>query len=155
VTRTNALESLVIAGYVRGLSTRDIEASLTEALGPEASMSKSTVSRVCSAIKDEFKTFKGRDLSGIELEYLYLDGSHFKFHQGAKAEPVLMPWGITTTGKPVLLHLAPGSSKSTDAWAEFLDDMIRRGLRAPLLVISDRAPGLIAAVELKFSNSRA
>jgi putative transposase len=33
VTRTNAIESLVIAGYVRGLSTRDIEAALTEALG--------------------------------------------------------------------------------------------------------------------------
>jgi hypothetical protein len=28
VTRTNALESLVIAGFVRGLSVRDVEASL-------------------------------------------------------------------------------------------------------------------------------
>ena len=33
VTKTNALESLVIAGYVRGLSTRDVEASLADALG--------------------------------------------------------------------------------------------------------------------------
>jgi transposase-like protein len=31
VTRSNALESLVIAGYVRGLSTRDVEASLADA----------------------------------------------------------------------------------------------------------------------------
>ena len=36
VTRTNALESLVIAGFVRGLSVRDVEASLAEALGPES-----------------------------------------------------------------------------------------------------------------------
>ena len=35
VTKTHALESLVIAGYVRGLSTRDVEASLADALGPE------------------------------------------------------------------------------------------------------------------------
>ena len=34
VTRTNALESLVIAGFVRGLSVRDVEASLADALGP-------------------------------------------------------------------------------------------------------------------------
>jgi putative transposase len=34
VTRTNALEALVIAGFVRGLSTRDVEATLAEALGP-------------------------------------------------------------------------------------------------------------------------
>ena len=33
VTRTHGLEALVIAGYVRGLSTRDVEASLAEALG--------------------------------------------------------------------------------------------------------------------------
>ena len=153
VTRTNALESLVIASYVRGLSTRDVEAALAEALGPEASMSKSTVSRVCQAIREEFKAFKSRDLSDIELEYLFLDGSHFKFHQGAKAEPVLVAWGITTTGKPVLLHLAPGTSESTDAWAGFLDDMLGRGLRPPLLVVSDRAPGLIAAVEMKLPES--
>ena len=31
VTRTNALESLVIAGFVRGLSVRDVEATLAEA----------------------------------------------------------------------------------------------------------------------------
>ena len=30
VTKTNALEALVIAGFVRGLSTRDIEATLVE-----------------------------------------------------------------------------------------------------------------------------
>ncbi len=75
VTKTNALESLVIAGFVRGLSVRDVEATLAEALGPEATVSKSTVSRVCEAIKTEFDTFKARDLSGVELEYLFLDGS--------------------------------------------------------------------------------
>jgi putative transposase len=33
VTRTNALKSLVISGWVRGLSDRDIEAVEDEALG--------------------------------------------------------------------------------------------------------------------------
>jgi putative transposase len=44
VTKTNALEALVIAGFVRGLSTRDVEAALTEALGESATVSRSTVS---------------------------------------------------------------------------------------------------------------
>ena len=34
VTRTNALESLVIAGFVRGLSVRDVEASLPTPSAP-------------------------------------------------------------------------------------------------------------------------
>ncbi len=153
VCRTNALEALVIAGFVRGLSVRDVEATLADALGAEATLSKSTVSRVCEAIKTEFDLWKRRDLSDIALEYLYLDGSHFRYHDGARAEPVLAAWGITTEGRPVLVGLEPGSSESTDAWSGFLDAMVGRGLRAPLLVISDGAPGLIAAVELVFPHS--
>jgi len=65
VTKTNALESLVIASFVRGLSVRDVEAALAEALGPEATVSRSTVSRICEAIKSEFDAFKHRDLSDI------------------------------------------------------------------------------------------
>jgi len=38
VCPTNALESLVIAGLVRGLSVRDVEASLADALGAEAAL---------------------------------------------------------------------------------------------------------------------
>jgi putative transposase len=75
VSRTNALEALVISGFVRGLSVRDVEAALAEALGPEAALSKSTVSRVCEAIKTEFDAWTARDLSSVELEYLFLDGS--------------------------------------------------------------------------------
>lgn len=153
VCRTNALESLVIAGFVRGLSVRDVEATLSEALGAEAALSKSTVSRVCQAIKDEFDAWRSRDLSLLELDYLYLDASHFKYHLGAPAEPVLAAWGITTDGKPVLVALGPGASESHDAWSEFLADLVERGLRPPLLVVSDGAAGLIGAVELVFSRS--
>lgn len=153
VTRTSALESLVIAGFVRGLSVRDVEASLAEALGPEAALSKSTVSRVCEQIKDEFQAWTTRSLADVALEYLFLDGSHFKMHPGARAEPVLVAWGITTDGKPVLVGLAPGSSESHDAWADFLAGLVARGLRAPLLVISDGAEGLIGAAERVFDRS--
>ncbi len=153
VTRTNALESLVIAGMVRGLSMRDVEATLAEALGPEAALSKSTVAKVCEAIKDEFERWKHRRLDDVNLEYLYLDGSNFKYHDGARSEPVLAAWGITTEGRPVLIGLTPGASESTDAWQSFLDDLVARGLRPPLLVISDGAPGLIAAVEIVFPHS--
>jgi putative transposase len=97
VTRTNALESLVISGWVRGLSDRDIEATLAEVLGPEAALSKSTVSRICAAIGEEFAAWRARDLSGVRLDYLFLDASHFKMHPGAPAEPVLAAWASMST----------------------------------------------------------
>jgi putative transposase len=153
VSRTNALEALVLSGFVRGLSVRDVEAALAEALGPEAALSKSTVSRVCEAIKTEFDAWKTRDLSGIELEYLFCDGSHFRMHPGARAEPVLCAWGITTQGAPVLVGLAPGSDEGYDPWAGLLGELVGRGLRPPLLVITDGAAGLVGAVELVFPTS--
>src|SRR4029453_2054747 len=129
VTKTKALESLVIAGFVRGLSVRDVEATLADALGAEATLSKSTVSRVCEQVKTEFDAWRERRLDDLELDYLFLDGSCFRMHAGARAEPVLAPWGITPMGKPVLVGLAPGGSESTDAWSGFLEDLGDRGLR--------------------------
>jgi putative transposase len=153
VTRTNALESLVISGWVRGLSDRDIQAALAEALGAEAALSKSTVSRICQQIRDEFEAWRHRDLDAVRLDYLFLDASHFKMHPGAPAEPVLAAWGIDVDGKPVFVGLAPAASESTDAWDDFLADLKERGLRAPLLGISDGAPGLTGAFDRAFPAS--
>ncbi len=147
VTKTNALESLVIASFIRGLSVRDVEATLADALGDQAAISKSTVSTVCQAIKDEYQAWAGRRLDEIALDYLFLDASFFRMHPGSPAEPVLAAWGITTEGKPAFIGLGPGTGESFDAWKDFLSDLRDRGLASPLLVISDGAPGLIGAIE--------
>ena len=96
VTKTNALETLVIASFVRGLSVRDVEAALAEALGDQAAISKSTVSAICGQLKDEYEAWARRRLDGITLDYLFLDASFFRMHPGSPAEPVLAAWGITT-----------------------------------------------------------
>src|ERR1700747_1796343 len=153
VTKTNALESLVIASFVRGLSVRDVEAALAEALGDQAAISKSTVSSVCGQIKEEYASWARRRLDGITLDCLFLDASFFRMHPGSPAEPVLAAWGITTDGKPAFIGLAPGTGESADAWTDFLTDLKERGLASPLLVISDGAPGLIAAIEQAFPRA--
>ena len=153
VVRSAPLEALVISGWVRGLSDRDIEALLGEALGPEAALSKSTASRICGRLKDDFETFRNRDLTGIDLDYLFLDGSHFKMHDGTNAEPVLVAYGITTVGQPVLVAVEPASAESTDAWADFLADLTSRGLKVPLLTITDGAAGLITAIGTELTGS--
>ena len=124
VTKSNALESLVIAGFVRGLSVRDVENTLADALGAEAALSKSTVSRVCQAIGDEFTQWSARRLDELELDYLFLDASMFKMHAGARAERVLAAWGITTEGAQSSWPWRQADSESTDAWGDFLDELV-------------------------------
>ena len=153
VTKTNALETLVIASFVRGLSVRDVEATLAEALGDQAAISKSTVSEVCKAIRAEYQGWACRRLDEITLDYLFLDASFFRMHPGSPAEPVLAAWGISTEGKPVFVGLAPGTGESTDASVDFLADLRDRGLACPLLIVSDGAKGLIAAIERIYPNA--
>ena len=83
----------------------------------------------------------------MSLDYLFLDGSHFKYHANAAAEPVLAAWGIDTDGKPVFIGLEAASSESGDAWEGFLAGLGERGLACPLLVISDGAAGLVGAID--------
>jgi len=153
VTKTSALESLVIASFIRGLSVRDVEATLADALGDQAAISKSTVSSVCQQIKDEYQAWALRRLDEVMLDYLYLDASFFRMHPGSPAEPVLAAWGITTEGKPAFIGLAPGTGESADAWHSFLQDLKDRGLASPLLIISDGAPGLISAIEQAYPGA--
>lgn len=126
---------------------------LADALGEQAALSRSTVSRICSAIKDQFDVWRSRVLSDVELEYLFLDASHFRYHQGARSEPVMCAWGITSDGKPKLLSLPGVSAESHDAVVDFLRDMTGRGLRSPVLVVTDGSPGLISAVEQAFPTA--
>lgn len=54
VTRTYALESLVIGSFLRGLSTRDVEAVLEETFD-EPIASRSTVSRICEDTRKRYR----------------------------------------------------------------------------------------------------
>ena len=54
VARTHALEALIIVGFLRGLSVRDVEAVLEEALG-EPVVGKSTVARICQDTRERYR----------------------------------------------------------------------------------------------------
>ncbi|MFI7133941.1 transposase [Nonomuraea sp. NPDC050153] len=101
----------------------------------------------------EYDVWCRRDLTNIELDYLFLDASHFKMRDGSRAEPVLAAWGITTAGKPVFVGLAAAAAESTDTWHDFPSDLVGRGLRPPLPIVSDGAPGLIAVAAQVFALS--
>jgi len=111
------------------------------------------VSAICGQITGEYQAWARRRLDGISLDYLFLDASFFRLHPGSPAEPVLAAWGITTGGKPAFVGLAPGSGESADAWHDCLTDLKDRGPGSPLLVISNGAPGLIAAIEQAYPKA--
>ena len=150
---SDVLERLAAEMYARGLSTRDIEDSLEEATGDRL-LSRTAVSQITEVLWDEYEEFTERDLSCFEVEYLFLDAIYESLRQqGGGKEGILAAWAICANGRKVMLHLALGNKESYPNWLEFLRDLIKRGLQAPVLVTTDGAPGLIRAVEEVFPNS--
>lgn len=151
--RTEVLERLAAEMYARGLSARDIEAAFVSATG-EVILSRSVVSEVTESLQEEFEAFQQRDLSSFELECLFLDALYesLRLRAGAK-EAVLCAWGILRDGRKVLLHMMLGNQESLDAWLELLRNMVGRGLRVPLSVTADGAPGLIRAIDQAYPKS--
>ena len=150
---SDVLERLAVEMYARGLSTRDIEDALEEATGDRL-LSRTAVSQVTDALWDEYEAFAERDLSGFDVEYLFLDAVYESLRKRAGAkEGVLCAWAICADGRKAMLHLALGNKESYAEWLAFLRDMVRRGLRIPVQTTTDGAPGLIRAVEEVFPDS--
>lgn len=133
--------------YVRGPSTQDVSALYHDTFGA-SHLSKSTVGRVTQQLNQEFETWRRRDLSDLPVVYLFLDGQYHAARRGTdEKEGVLSAYELLEDGRPVLLHLDLGPRESYDAWLTFLQDLVARGLRDPLLVVMDGAPGLVKAVK--------
>ena len=140
--RSKRLLELVPMLYVKGMSQRDIEGALIEALGVEGT-GRSVINEVCRSLRGDFERWQDRSLEAPQMMYLFLDGTYLKLRpEDRRAIAVLCAYGMTWDGRKVLLHLAVGDKESSACWEAFLDDMKARGLEEPLLCIVDGNPGL-------------
>ena len=145
IIRTRPLEALVIGAYVRGLSDRDVESLAREAgLG---TISRTAVSGICRELRDRYRASRARSLGEVRLLALFMDAIYLPVRPDGPREGVLVAWGFTTDGDRVLLDVCLGQRERAEDWTELGRGLIRRGLRSPLLVVTDGAPGLIRAVE--------
>jgi len=147
------LHRLVTGMYVRGLSTRDVEGLFHDTFGQRV-LSKSGVSQITAQLGESFRQWRERDLSGLQVAYVFLDAIYLAMRSGTdEKEGLLAAYGLLEDGQKVLLHLAVGSRESYDAWLSFLHEMTARGLQEPLLVISDGNPGLKKALREVFPHA--
>ena len=149
---SEVLESLVNEMYARGLSTRDVEDAFRDATG-ELLISRSKVSEITDRLWEDYQAFIARDLSELEVEYLFVDAVFEALRRHGAKEALLVAWCIDSDGRKHLLHLAVGNKESEACWTEFFRNMLARGLRMPTTITSDGAPGLVKAIEVCFPAS--
>lgn len=151
--RTETLERLVSEMYAHGLSTRDIEMAFTDATGG-CVLSKTAVSEVTERLWNEYQAFREQRWDDVEIVYLFADGLYEPMRAtGNGREAILCLWAICGDGKKRLLDIVLGNRESREAWLEPLRGLVKRGMNAPVMTVSDGAPGLTAALEEVFPEA--
>jgi putative transposase len=141
-----ALWAVVMEAYVHGVSTRKVD-DLVKALGIDAGISKSEVSRICSELDEQVSEFTGRPIAE-SFPYLFLDATYLKAHEGPQvvSKAVVIATGVRVDGHREVLGLAVGDSEDGAFWTAFLRGLRARGLSGVKLVISDAHEGLRSAI---------
>ena len=153
VTRMEEVQDIIPLLYMNGLSSRKVKKSVAKLLGKKG-LSHQNVIRLTEKIVEEFNLWKKRDLSELKVIYLILDGIRLGVRAGTREkEAVLAAWGFLENGSRELIGVSLGNQESYSAWKGFLEDMVKRGLNDPMLVVMDGCPGLRKAVEELLPNS--
>jgi putative transposase len=140
--------------YLHGLSTSDFGPALEQFLGSGAGLSATTITRLTSQWQDEAKAFGGRDLSGTDYVYLWVDGIHLKVRLDQEKLCLLVMIGVRSDGRKELVALADGYRESAESWADLLRSCRRRGMTTPVLAVGDGALGFWKAVREVFPETR-
>jgi len=143
-----ALWAVIMEAFVHGVSTRKVD-DLVAALGIDAGVSKSQVSRICAELDAAVSEFRERRLDHIDFPYVFVDATYVKAHDGARvvSKAIVVATGVSADGNREVLGLAVGDSEDKAFWTAFLRSLRARGLAGVRLVISDAHEGLRSSIE--------
>ncbi|MBA2629721.1 MAG: IS256 family transposase [Thermoleophilaceae bacterium] len=132
--------------YLHGLSTGDVRAALGALLGEDAAgLSPTAIARLIKVWEADYAAFRARDLADRDYVYVWADGVHFNVRLEDDRLCTLVVIGARPDGTKEVIAVEDGYRESTESWLSVLRDLARRGMRAPVLAVADRALGFWAA----------
>jgi putative transposase len=107
-----ALLAVVMEASVHGTSTRKVD-DLVRALGVDAGISKSEVSRICGELDAEVAAFCSRPLAHTGFPYVFVDATYLKARVDGRvvSRAVVIATGVTADGGREVLGLDVGDSE--------------------------------------------
>ena len=145
-----ALKLAIAEMYLKGVSTRKVEAITQELCGFD--ISSTQVSRLTKELDEEFDQFRNRPLG--RMAYLYVDATYLKVrHNGSVIDQaVLIAYGVNIFGRREILGTSISLSEAEVHWRAFLESLQARGMHGLELIISDDHSGLAAARKAVFPS---
>jgi putative transposase len=153
--RLREVNEAVVATYLAASNTRRLRGALAPLLNA-APLSKSAISRIVGTLKAELEAWRIPSLADVDVFGLYLDAIALRVRSAGKVTsvPVLGVVAILTDGQKQLVTLELCGGESFEAWKGCLDDLVARGLGAPVVCMIDGHPGLRKGIELVWPKAR-
>jgi len=152
-----ALAGDILAMFLSGMSTRNIEMFSRQLLGRK--ISSGEVSSINKEVISAIEEWRTRTLKDERIKYMFIDGVNFNIRVGRKVEkvPMLIVIGVTYENRRIFLTIQQGDKEKASTWREIFRDMkYVRGLNKDdvQLGIMDGLPGLEKVFEEEFPKAK-
>ena len=144
-----SMRNSVMKNMILGISSRNYAESV-ESFVKGYGIKKSSVSRhFVKATAEQMREFMERDLAGLDLVAIFIDGIEFKGHL------IVVALGLDKGGKKHVLCLWQGATENATICTSLLEDIARRGLNTgkDYLFVLDGSKALRSAVAKMFGTN--
>jgi len=153
-SNTNELEKKILGLYARGVSTRDIQDTLTELYGVD--VSPSLISKVTDKVWDQVEAWQNRPLEAI-YPIIYMDAIHIKMRRDGKVlnTAVHIVMGVGLDGlRDILGHWVADGAEGANFWLSVITDLQNRGVQDIFIASMDGLKGFSEAIHAIFPKTQ-
>lgn len=153
-SNTNELEDKVLGMYAKGLSTRDISATLQDLYGVE--VSATTISAITEKILPLVEAWQNRPLEAV-YPVVFLDAIHVHLRREGRVEStaIYIILAVDLQGrKDVLGHWVGDGAEGAKFWTHVLGQIQARGVKDILIACVDGLTGFSDAIHAVFPRAR-
>lgn len=153
-TSSNELEAKIVALYAKGLSTRDIQATLEDLYGVE--ISAATISAITDKVWALVESWQNRPLAAI-YPIIYLDALHLKLRREGKIvnTACYVVLGVDLDGqREVLGHWLGDGGEGANFWLSVVSDLQARGVEDLFIACIDGLTGFKGAIQAVFPQAQ-
>lgn len=147
------MDQKIITMYARGLSTRDIQATLEELYGVKAS--PELISEVTDEVLDSVSIWQNRPLN-THYPIVYLDAIQVKIKdQGhVRNKAIYVAIGVTMDGNKDVLGLWISNTEGGKFWLQVLTELKNRGVQDIFIACCDGLTGFPDAINAVFPQTQ-
>jgi putative transposase len=151
---SNEIEEKIIYLYAKGVSTRDIQQTLTDLYGIE--VSAATISTITDKVWKLVEEWQNRPLAAV-YPIIYLDAIHLKIRRESKIENVAVynVLGVDLEGRrDVLGHWVGNGGEGANFWLSVVSDLQARGVKDIFIACIDGLTGFSEAIRAVFPRTQ-